>query len=111
MWKDRDGNDKFTKAYTLDVSETGLRVEVPEPIPERSYVIFRAEGLDLHGTASVRTCHRKGTKNVVGLEFSAGMKWKPKPDVAANIKGLAEALESEAQDVPQEAKTTEPLSR
>jgi len=78
MWKDRMGTEKFTNAYTLDVSESGMRVEVPEPIPERSYVIVRADKLALHGTASVRSCARKGTKYVAGLEFSAGMKFKPK---------------------------------
>jgi hypothetical protein len=33
--------------------------------------------LGVHGRASVRSCTRKGTKYVVGLEFSAGLKWKP----------------------------------
>jgi hypothetical protein len=83
MWKDRDGNEKFTNAYSLDVSESGMRAEVPEPVPERSYVIIRADKLALHGSASVRSCSRKGTKYVVGLEFSAGMKFKPKPPKAA----------------------------
>jgi hypothetical protein len=79
MWKDRYGNEKFTNAYSLDVSESGMRAEVPEPVPERSYVVIRADKLALHGSASVRSCSRKGTKYVVGLEFSAGMKFKPKP--------------------------------
>ena len=79
MWKDRDGNEKFTNALSLDVSESGMRAEVPEPVPERSYVVIRADTLALHGSASVRSCSRKGTKYVVGLEFSAGMKFKPKP--------------------------------
>lgn len=78
MWKDREGNEKYTNARSLDVSESGMRVEVPEPLPERSYVILRADKLKLHGTASVRTCTHKGTKFVVGLEFSAGMRYKPK---------------------------------
>jgi hypothetical protein len=32
----------------------------------------------LHGSASVKSCVRKGMKYLVGLEFSAGLKWKPK---------------------------------
>lgn len=83
MWKDRFGTEKFSNAYSIDVSESGMRAEVPEPIPERSYVVIRADKLALHGTASVRSCARKGTKYVVGLEFSAGMKFKPKPPKAA----------------------------
>jgi len=78
VWKDHLGNEKYTKARTLDVSESGMRVEVPERIPERSYITFRADELSLHGTGSVRSCQGKGLKYIVGLEFSTGMKWKPK---------------------------------
>jgi PilZ domain len=90
IWKDHFGNDKFTKARTLDVSETGIRVQVPERIPERSYVTFRVDDLALHGTASVRSCNGKGLNYIVGLEFSAGMKWKPKPAVSEPTKSIAE---------------------
>jgi hypothetical protein len=47
-------------------------------------VISLADKPAWHGSASVRSCSRKCTKYVVGLEFSAGMKFKPKPpkDVA-----------------------------
>jgi hypothetical protein len=77
-WKDRFGTEKFTNAYSIDVSEAGMRVEVPESIPERSYVVIRADKLALHGSASVRSCSRQGTKYICGLEFSAGLKFKPK---------------------------------
>jgi len=76
MWLDRDGTEKYTSARTLDVSESGMRVLVPEPLPERSYVTFRADKLKLHGRASVRSCTLKGTRFVVGLEFAAGMRFK-----------------------------------
>ena len=58
--------------------KSGMRVEVPERIPERSYITFRADELSLHGTGSVRSCQANGLKFIVGLEFSTGMKWKPK---------------------------------
>jgi hypothetical protein len=78
VWKDRFGNEKFTKTRALDISESGMRVEVPEQISEGSYVTFRAGELELHGRGSVKTCRGKGIRYVVGLEFSGGMKWKPK---------------------------------
>jgi hypothetical protein len=77
MWKDRDGGDKFTNAKTLNISEVGMRIEMPEPLLERSYVTLRCDKLKLNGRASVRSCQRKGIRYVVGLEFSVGMKWKP----------------------------------
>ena len=76
IWSDQQGNDKFAKARSLDVSESGMRVEVPERIPERSYVTFRSDELGLQGTASVRSCRAQGLKYLVGLEFSGGMKQK-----------------------------------
>jgi len=84
MWKDRDGGDKFTNALTLNISEVGMRIEVPEPLQERSYVILRCDKLKLNGRASVRTCQRKGPRYVVGLEFSVGMKWRPPESAPAS---------------------------
>ena len=77
-WKDRMGQEKFAKARSLDVSETGIRVEMPEALEKQNYVTLRSNALSLHGTASVRSCVRKGTKYLIGLEFSGGLKWKPK---------------------------------
>lgn len=77
-WRDREGNEKFAYAQTVDVSEFGMRIQVPEPLPERGYVTFRADSLDLQGTASVRSCVRKGAKYLAGLEFSGGLRWEPK---------------------------------
>ena len=81
-WKDRFGNEKFANTQSIDVSEMGIRIEMSEPIEQRSFVMLRDEELGLHGTASVRTCIGKGTKYVVGLEFSRGMKWTPPPPKA-----------------------------
>ena len=78
-WKDRLGQEKFAKARSLDVSEKGMRVEMPEALEKQNYVTLRSNSLSLHGTASVRSCVRKGTKYLVGLEFSGGLRWKPKP--------------------------------
>ncbi|HTW65934.1 MAG TPA: PilZ domain-containing protein [Bryobacteraceae bacterium] len=78
VWKDRQGVDKYIQGRIVDVSESGMRVEVAEPFERQTYVTLQSLGLGLHGTASVRSCTRKGTKYTVGLEFSAGLKWKPK---------------------------------
>jgi hypothetical protein len=78
IWKDRQGLDRFMNGRTLDVSESGIRVELPEPIEKQTYVTLQSVRLGLHGSASVKSCVRKGMKYLVGLEFSAGLKWKPK---------------------------------
>lgn len=78
VWKDRQEIDRFMNGLILDVSESGIRVELPDPLERQTYVTLRSASLGLHGTASVRSCVRKGMKYIVGLELSGGLKWKPK---------------------------------
>jgi PilZ domain-containing protein len=88
MWKDRFGGDKFANGRVLDVSEEGMRIELPIQIEERIYVTFRADTIPLNGTASVRSCVRQTPKFVVGLEFAGGLKWKPpKAESGSEPKG------------------------
>jgi hypothetical protein len=86
MWTDRQGHERFATARSLDICESGIRIQVPEALPERSFVRLRADRIALAGSASVRSCVKKGTKFMVGLEFSGGMTWKrpvPKKQDAA----------------------------
>lgn len=73
-WQDEHGNYKFTRGRCLDVSQSGLRVELPEPMALRSYVTVQAEVLGITENASVRHCARAGGKYIVGLEFSSPLK-------------------------------------
>jgi hypothetical protein len=97
MWTDRWGHERFATACSVDICESGIRIQVPEALAERSFVRLRADGIALAGSASVRSCIKKGTKFMVGLEFSGGMKWKR----AAPKK----------QDAPVEAPSPEPVIR
>ena len=77
VWQDRSGADCFMNARALNVSASGMRVEVADPIDKQTYVTVQCTALGLHGRASVRSCTRKGMKYILGLEFSAGLQWKP----------------------------------
>jgi hypothetical protein len=99
MWKDRLGNDKFTTAQSIDICQSGMRLQAPEQIPERSYVTLKSEKLGLHGSASIRSCSRKGTRYLVGIEFSGGMSWTPPPE------------KTKAPAIPLEVDPAEPVSR
>ena len=68
-WEDQ-GRAKFIMAKCVDISETGLRVEVSEPIPIRTNLQLRAERINLGGSASVKHCVRYGAKYLLGLELS-----------------------------------------
>jgi hypothetical protein len=71
-WEDANGFPKYAQGSCLDVSASGLRmnVEVFEPIPVRSRVSLRVDRIKLAGSATVRHVARRGAKFVVGLEMS-----------------------------------------
>jgi len=64
----------------MDISPSGMRAEISEPIDKQTYVTLQGAVLGVQGTASVRSCARKGTKYILGLEFSGGLQWKPKSE-------------------------------
>ena len=77
-WTDRHGAPHSEKARCVDVSESGMRIEASISIDKGTYVTVRANSLSLHGSASVRSSARKGSKYVLGLHFTGGMKWSGK---------------------------------
>ena len=77
IWKDRTGTDRYVSGRSLDISSLGMRIEIGEAIEKQTYVTISCMGLAVQGSASVRSCTRKGMKFIVGLEFS-GWAWKPK---------------------------------
>jgi PilZ domain-containing protein len=76
-WQDRLGNDKFVNARCFDISESGLRLEMPEALPVQSQISLRSIDLRLHGRAAVKHCTKHGTKFILGVEFVGGLRWKP----------------------------------
>lgn len=76
-WRDRAGQDNFTRGRGLNLSEAGVQIEVPHRLEIGAYITFTSSKPGLQGSASVRSCVRRGTQYAVGLEFSGGLKWKP----------------------------------
>jgi hypothetical protein len=70
-WQDPQGHFRFSQGRCLEISQTGMRVQIPERVAVRSYVSLKAECAGLACSASVRHCMRKAGRFVVGLEFSS----------------------------------------
>jgi curved DNA-binding protein len=70
-WENAAGEASFYHARGLDISDSGIRVESPEPVALSSHVYVRAEEYGVMGGASVRYCSRRGEKYILGLEFAA----------------------------------------
>jgi len=77
VWQDRFGRDKWAKAILLDVSESGARLQMPEPLELRSVVGVVCQAARLQAQGTVRFCKREGNKHIVGVEFVCGFIWKP----------------------------------
>lgn len=76
-WEDEHGYPHMAYGRCFDISATGLGLEMEETVPVRGYVNFEVIPLGFKGSASVRFVRRKGLRNVVGLDFSGGLRWNP----------------------------------
>jgi hypothetical protein len=64
------GQARFAQGKCIDISESGLRMEVPVPVPLRTTISIRAEKITLNGSATVRHVDRYGSKYILGIEMS-----------------------------------------
>jgi len=70
-WIHSDGNPRFAQAKFFDISEGGVRIEVPEPIPLQSNTMLHSDQVKLAGPAVVKHVTRRGAKYTVGLALCA----------------------------------------
>ncbi len=70
------GRERVLNARVMNVSKTGLQIQVGEQLPTRTYLSCNDTKLGISGRGCVRYCtHSKG-KYLVGLEFSSGTGWR-----------------------------------
>ena len=73
-WHDASGCLKYARGRCLDISASGIRIEIPEPIPLRSYVTVSADKIGFTANASVRHVARVAGKYMIGMEFSCPLR-------------------------------------
>jgi hypothetical protein len=66
-WIHPDGLPRFAQARCCDISESGVRIEVPEPLPVRSNLLLHSDQMKLAGPAVVKHVTRLGAKYTLGL--------------------------------------------
>ena len=80
-WLGLNGELKVVQqARVLNVSEEGMAFELPEPAQLVTRVKLQSEKHKLLGEGTVRHCQRVGSKYVVGVEFSDGLRWRAPDD-------------------------------
>jgi hypothetical protein len=70
------GQARFARGKCIDISESGVRMEVPVPVPMRANVSIHAEKIRLNGSATVRHVERYGSKYILGIEMSQVLQGK-----------------------------------
>lgn len=68
-WRGAHGLNLRVKGRVLDISKSGIRLEVVEEIALRAIVHVKCTELGISVAGSVRHCRRVGTKFAIGIEF------------------------------------------
>ena len=67
-WIER-GEPRYIRGKYVDVSQGGVRLEIPVPIPAGVVVQLRSESIKISGSARVRHVSRFGARHVIGIEL------------------------------------------
>jgi hypothetical protein len=92
-WEEK-GEQRYSFAKCIDLSETGLRIEVPQPVPRGTIILLQSERIKLSGAATVRHIVRHGSKYLLGLELTQAIlgdtiaKLEGRPVVTVLIENL-----------------------
>jgi hypothetical protein len=76
LWEDRAGHEKISAAQLLNVSASGLQLQLAEKIPIQTAVSCSAPKTGVSGRGVVRYCNQSKGKYLVGLEFTNGTGWR-----------------------------------
>lgn len=68
-WEDQ-GQPRFAMTKCIDISETGLRIESPQPLRPGTTIQLRAPRVNLAGSATVKHLIRNGSKYLLGVQLS-----------------------------------------
>jgi PilZ domain len=69
-----------------DISQEGMQLRSPAPVPVRSSVQFLITGSPLQGTGTVRSSTRVGAGFVVGVTFAVPLRVDPATTVIPGIQ-------------------------
>jgi hypothetical protein len=75
-WTEEGNRDRYVIGKCVEISTTGLRIELPQPIPYLTYVTLRIEGVALAISGRVRHSRARGLKCTTGLELSQPIREK-----------------------------------
>jgi hypothetical protein len=75
-WTDATGRNRYETGRCRDISESGMRIDLPCAIDTRILVSVRVDSPVLHGSGSVRHALRHGLAWTIGVEFVGALRWR-----------------------------------
>jgi hypothetical protein len=72
-WEDQ-GQPRFAMAKCIDISESGLCIESPQPVRPGANIQVGAERIKLAGAATVKHVVRNGSKFLLGVQLTQVMR-------------------------------------
>lgn len=87
LWWNPSGQERVATARIVNVSPAGVRLQVDEPMPLRTYVYCNDERLSIAGCGSVRYCNYARGKYNIGLEFGSGTGWQEPVEASLSHAG------------------------
>jgi hypothetical protein len=72
-WEE-NGEPRFVYAKCIEISENGVRIELPYPVRTGSRILLREDSLGLATSATVKHLIRKGGKCMLGLHLREGIR-------------------------------------
>jgi c-di-GMP-related signal transduction protein len=76
LWEDTAGHEKVTTAQLINVSVSGLQLQMTERLPVQTAVSCNAPKIGVSGRGVVRYCNPSKGKYLIGLEFTNGTGWR-----------------------------------
>jgi hypothetical protein len=79
-WRTAEGQSFHLPAKCLDISQSGIRLELERPIEAGTLVQLESPVFRVAGVAMVKRCERVRLRHVVAIEFAGGLTWKQAAD-------------------------------
>jgi EAL and modified HD-GYP domain-containing signal transduction protein len=76
LWEDSTGREQITMAQLVNVSVSGLQLQMVDRIALHTAVSCSAPKMGVSGRGVVRYCNPSKGKYLIGLEFSNGTGWR-----------------------------------
>lgn len=71
-WEE-NGEPRFAFAKCIEISENGVRIELPYPVRIGASILLREDGMKLATSATVKHLIRRGGKCLLGLNLRQGI--------------------------------------